>query len=184
MKPYASRFALAAALFLALFLVGGCIVVPVWWDDDHGRAPRMATMHVHVYDYYTYAPISWAEVELYRESWWTWDYLGTWHVNSSGFTSVNGGYLYDDGDGGPEELDFGLEVYAAGYYPEWFEIELDYWYPSETISFYLVPWDGCGDCWTPLEGEAQQTSERGWKLPDGRVKIGEPDEIEPDSAVE
>jgi hypothetical protein len=176
MRCNVRKLALAAALFLAMVLVSGCIVIPVWWDHND-RAPRAAIIHVHVYDYYTYAPVSWAVVELYEESWWTWDYRGSWHVNYSGYTTLNGGYLYDDHDGGPDERDFGIEVYADGYYPEWFELELDYWDSTETISFYLLPWADCGDCWTPLEGEPQETPEE-WKLPKDRVRLGEPSESE------
>ncbi len=183
MRPNAGRFALTAVLFLVLVLVSGCIFVPSWWND-HGRAPRMAVLHVHVYDYYTYAPISWAVVELYEESWWSWDYRGSWHVNPAGYVAAHGGYLYDDGRGGPEERDFGVEVSAGGYYPEWYEIELDYWYPAETLSFYMVPWDGCSDCGKPVEGEPPEIHDH--DLPAGRVRVGEPDVIEADdpAAVE
>lgn len=173
MRRNASKVGLAAVLFLVMLLASGCIVMPVWWNDYH-RTPRMAVVHVHVYDYYTFAPVSWAQVELYEESWWNWDYRGTWQVNSAGYTAVQGGYLYDDGDGGPEDRDFGMEVYAAGYYTEWFEIELDYWYPAETVSFYLVPWSDCGDCVEPLEGEPPELPER--DLPADRIRVGEQDE--------
>lgn len=187
MRPNAKATALAAVLILVLLVGSGCIVVPVWWNDHYNRAPRMSVVHVHVYDYYTYAPISWAVVELYEESWWSWNYLGSWHVGPTGYVSASGGYLYDDGDGGPEDKNFGIEVYADGYYPEWFELDLDYWYPTETVSFYLVPWYGCGDCWRPIEGQAPELPE--WDLPDGRVRVGEHDgvgasDLEPDGEAE
>jgi hypothetical protein len=172
MKRGILRAAIAAVLFLVLTMSAGCIFVPVWWDD-HGYAPRMAVVHVHVYDYYTNAPVSWAVVELFEESWWDWDYRGSWPVNMAGYTAAQGGYLYDDGDGGPEERHFGVEVSASGYYPEWYEIELDYWYPVQTLSFYLVPWDGCTDCGRNVEGERADVSEH--ELPGNRVKVGEPE---------
>ncbi|MFH1502423.1 MAG: hypothetical protein ABIG03_05185 [Candidatus Eisenbacteria bacterium] len=175
MRPKAIRTAVAAVLFLVLVLLAGCIVVPVWWDG-HNRAPRMAVVHVHVYDYYTYAPVSWAVVELYEESWWSWNYRGAWPVNMTGYTAAQGGYLYDDGSGGPQERRFGVEVSAGGYYPEWHELELDYWYPVETLSFYVVPWDDCAICGEPVEGQPPEIHDH--DLPEGRVKVGEPDAVD------
>ncbi len=177
MRPNARVAALAALLVIATAFLSGCIVVPMWWND-HYSAPRMSVIHVHVYDYYTYAPISWAVVELYEESWWDWDYIGSWHANSGGYAYVPGGYLYDET--GRDERSFGVEVYAAGYYPEWFELSLDYWYPVETLSFYLVPWADCGDCWRPTEGQAPDLPK--WDLPADRVKVGDPDGMNMDDA--
>ncbi len=174
MRPNARVAALTALIVIGAAVLSGCIVVPVWWDDHYPSAPRMSVIHVHVYDYYTYASISWAAVELYQKSWWDWDYMGTWQVNSGGYTALQGGYLYDDG--GSRERDFGVKVYAAGYYTEWFELSLDYWYPVETLSFYLVPWSDCGDCWQPTEGVAPDLPK--WDLPGDRVKIGGPDDVE------
>ncbi len=169
MRPNARVAALAAVLLTVVLLGSGCIVVPVWWNDHYDRAPRVSVIHVHVYDYYTYAPISWAVVELYEQSWWDWDYVGSWHVNPGGYTAVQGGYLYEEG--GPNDRDLGIKVYASGYYTEWFELSLDYWYPAETVSFYLVPWADCGDCWRPTEGQVPDLPK--WDLPGDRVKVGD-----------
>ena len=181
MRPKAIRVVAATVLFLVLLSASGCIFIPVWWDDGH-RVPRMAVVHVHVYDYYTYAPVSWAVVELYEQSWWNWNYRGTWPVNAAGYTAAHGGYLYEDGRSGPQARRLGVEVSAGGYYPEWYEIELDYWYPAETLSFYMVPWDGCGICGEPVDGEPPAIHDH--DLPDDRVKAGERDAVEVDDSAD
>lgn len=137
MKPTVKRSTLAAVLVLVPLLFSGCVMWPCWWCD-YDRAPRMAVVYVYVYDYFTGAPIPWATVDLYEESWWDWDYCGSWVVGPYGYTPVQGGYLYYDGPG-PDERDLGLRVSAGGYYSEWYELELDYWYPTETLHFYLLP---------------------------------------------
>jgi hypothetical protein len=170
MKPTVKKSTVAAALLLVPLLMSGCIVWPCSWCD-YDRAPRMAVVYVHVYDYYTCAPISWAAVALYEESWWDWDYCGSWPVSPSGSVAVPAGYMYDDGPG-PDERNLGLRVSAAGYYSEWYELELEYWYPTETLHFYLLPWgyrDGGED---PQVGEPEDLPES--ERPPDRVMVGEP----------
>ena len=170
MKPTAKKSTLAAALLLVPLLVSGCVVWPCWWCD-YERAPHMAVVYVHVYDYYSCAPISWATVALYEESWWEWDYCGTWPVGPYGYVAVQGGYLYDDGPG-PEERDLGIRVAASGYYSEWYELELDYWYPTETLHFYLLPWAYREGGEETGVGESEELPEG--ERPSDRVRIGEP----------
>jgi hypothetical protein len=131
---------------------------------------------VHVYDYYTFAPVSWATVELYEQSWWDWNYRGTWQVNSAGYTAATAGNLYRDGRGGPEERHLGVDVGAVGYYPEWYEVELDYWDPTVTLSFYIVPGADCGDCGRPVDGERPEIPDQ--DLPENRVKVGGPEPVD------
>ena len=175
MRPNAVKSMAAAMLFLVLAVTSGCICNPVC-PGGPGASPRPAVVHVHVYDYLTYAPVSWAVVELYEQSWWNWNYRGSWHVNGAGYTAAIGGNLFYDDCGGPEERHLGVDVSAAGYYPEWYEVELDYWDPTVTLSFYVVPWADCSDCGRPVEGERPDIPER--ELPEGRVKVGEPEAVD------
>lgn len=170
MNPTAKKSILAAALILASLIVSGCVVSPCWWCDREG-APRMAVVYVYVYDYYTCAPIPWATVDLFEEGWWDWNYCGSWAVSPYGYAVVQGGYLYYEG---PDERDLGLRVSAGGYYSEWYEVELDYWYPTETLHFYLLPRlyrDG-GEETDVGDGEDLPESAR----PEDRVMVGEPRE--------
>jgi hypothetical protein len=180
MRAIAKRLWVAAVLLAIPLFISGCICGPGWWWGDH-RHPRMATFHVYVYDYYTCAPVSWAVVEVYEEDWWDWDYVGAWSVNPAGYATAHGGYLYHDGCGGSEEKDYRILVEASGYQTEWIQIELDYWRPSETLYFYLVPWYG-----RQGESTAGDVEGKPWDLPpDGgppdRVMVGEPREGPPDS---
>jgi hypothetical protein len=161
MKPIARRTLTVLALVLTVSLLSGCIVrIEDIWCDDH---VRRATLHVYVRDYYSGAPIDWARVKLYERDWWSWDHVGTWRVNDYGYVVVRDGYLSCDGCGGPEEEDFLVVVTASGYYSEEYEIELSYYYPSETLTFYLVPWYGRDG------GEAREDG----GLQTGRVDVGE-----------
>lgn len=134
------RFFTAGVLLVAVpMMFSGCIVcIEDLFCDS--RQPRMATLHVYVLDYYSGMPIPWAEVELRESDWWSWDYQGTWHVNSSGYAAIRCGYLYPDGCGGSEEEDYRVIVYAPGYSSERYDIELSYYYPSEVLTFYLAPY--------------------------------------------
>ena len=184
MKPTTRKAMLAAVLLTAWVMASGCVVWPCWWCD-RDRAPRMAVVYVHVYDYYTCAPIPWATVALYEEGWWDWDYCGSWSVGATGYTAVPVGYVYYDGPG-PDEREIGLRVSAGGYYSEWYEVELDYWYPTETLHFYLLPWayrDGGGDPDSSAGGDelgrADPEASAPPDLPEGdrppdRVLVGEP----------
>jgi hypothetical protein len=169
MTPTAKKSMIAAALLLVPLLVSGCVMWPCWWSECE-RAPRMAVVYIHVHDYYTGAPVSWAAVALYEEGWWDWDYCGSWPVSPSGYAVVQVGYLYPDGPG-PEERDIGLRVAASGYYSEWYELELDYWYPTETLHFYLLPW-GYGGSEEPQVGEPEELPEG--QRPADRVMVGQP----------
>jgi hypothetical protein len=165
MRPIARKLVLAALLLLVPLAFGGCIVSPCWWCDE--RPPRTATLHVYVYDDVSYAPIPWAVVDLYAEDWWSWDYLGSWGVTAYGYAALTGGYLYYEGRGGPEEENYRIEVRAPGYYRETFDIGLDYWHPSESVYFYLLPYRGSSD----------DGSEKGLPpdaRPPDRVTTGEP----------
>ncbi len=178
MRSTARRFAMVAVLLIAPLMLAGCIVWPCWWCES--CPPRTATFHVYVYDYYTYVPISWAVVELYEEDWWCWGYKGSWPVNPSGYAAVHGGYLYNHGGGGPDEETFRLIVGASGYCTESVELELDYWYPSETVFFYLVRWYGRGEDpledgkWEPVELPVEER-------PADRIMVGEPREGTPEA---
>lgn len=159
------RLAVIVALLAIACCFSGCIV---WygcpWCDR--RPPRMATLHVYVSDYYTGYPVSWATVDLYEEHWWYSDYLGSWPVNGAGYAQLLGGYLYWDGEGGDEERDFLVAVRAHGYCGETYEIELDYYYPSETLHFLLVP------CYSSDDGsEPEEVPED--ERPEDRIRTGE-----------
>jgi hypothetical protein len=142
MKATARR--ISALLLVAVVvpaLLPGCIV---WLDDPwcSDYPPRMATVQVYVRDLYTGAPIPWAQVELYERDWWDWDYIGRWPVSPSGYVTVFGGYLYHDSCGGSEREDFRVVVYADGYYSDFYQVELSYYHPWETLTFYMMPWYG------------------------------------------
>lgn len=170
MRAIAKRFCFVAILLVIPLFVSGCIVRPGWWWDDHHQ-PRRATIHVYVYDYYTYAPVSWAVVELYEEVWWGWDDVGAWQVNRAGHATVGGGYLHPDGG----EEDFLIVVGASGYYTESIEIELGYWYPSETLYFYLLRWYG-QDGRSADENDGEPPEFPVDRRPPDRVRLGEPKE--------
>ena len=97
-----------------------------------------------------------------------------WH-----YTAAHGGYLHHDGCGGSEEKDFRIGVGASGYYSEWIEIELDYWRPSETLYFYLLPWYAY-DGREAGEGEGEPRELPVDERPPDRVMLGEPKEVPPD----
>ncbi|MBN2565715.1 MAG: hypothetical protein JXB46_08390, partial [Candidatus Eisenbacteria bacterium] len=86
-----------------------------------------------------------------------WDHVGTWDVDRYGYARVRDGYLYCD-DCGHQEEQFLVVVRASGYYSEDFEIELSYYHPSETLTFYLMPYYG-------REGDS------GASAPDSAVRI-------------
>jgi len=174
MRAIAKRFCVAAILLVISLFVSGCICGPGWWWDERPN-PRRTTFHVYVYDYYSYLPIPWAVVDVYQEDWWDWDYVGTWPVSRAGYAAAHGGYLYHDGCGGHEERDFRIVVGASGYETEWIEIRLDYWHPSETIYFYLVPWYG-RDSESPEEGDGKPWDLPRDEAPPDRVMVGEPKE--------
>lgn len=156
MRPNAKRlFAAGTLLLVVATLLSGCIVCV---DDPHcgDYPPKMATLYVYALDYYTGHPIHWAQVELYEFDWWNWEYLGTWSVNDAGYARLRCGYLYYDGHGGEEE-DYRVVVYAAGYCPEAYDIGLSYYYPRETLTFYLVP---CG-ARASVDGEGESSIEAG-----------------------
>jgi hypothetical protein len=160
--------------------LSGCIVCI---EDPFGcgTAGRMATLHVYARDYYTQMPISWAEVDLYERVWWDWDYQGTWPVNQGGYVTVPCGYLYRDGCGGDEEEDFRVVVHAPGYCSERYDIELSYYYSSETLTFYLVPCGakaaGGGRPVTPQEALEQSMSGPA-DGPSGKVVTGSQEQTE------
>jgi hypothetical protein len=141
MRPVAKKCLSACVLIILVSaMLSGCIVCidDIFCDN---RPPHMATLHVYVLDYYTGMPITWAHVEVSESDWWSWDYIGTWPVGPSGYANIRCGYLYPDGCGGHEEEDYRVIAYASGYCSERFTLELSYYYPSETLTFYLVP---CG----------------------------------------
>lgn len=157
-------------LLLSLFL-SGCVCSPwCWWGDD--APPRRAVIHVYVSDYYSGAPIRWAVVELAEEDWWDWDYLGAWTVNNAGYVTVYGSLLYYDGRGGPEEKDYQVRVSAGGYYTEYYELELSYYYPAESLYFYMVPAYRDGSPETDPSGTEPLDPLPEGEGPSGRVSVG------------
>jgi hypothetical protein len=160
------------------FLLSGCIVCPWCWECDN-QPPRMSMITVSVSDYYTGAPVAWASVDLYESDWWDWDYIGTWPVNSYGHTTLYGGYLYYDGNGGPEDEYFKVVVYASGYEALSYNVGLDYRHPAETLYFYLAPrYAREGDPERPEAISAEELEEDGPNGP--RVLIGVPRESLPE----
>ena len=111
MRPFAKRVLAVGVLLIVPILLSGCIVCV---DDifSDNRPPRMATLSVYAFDYFSGMPIPWAQVELYESVWWTWDYQGTWPVGPSGHTYMRCGYLYPEGCGGKHEEDYRIVVYA------------------------------------------------------------------------
>jgi hypothetical protein len=174
MRPFAKRVLVVGVLLIVPILLSGCIVCI---DDvfNDNRPPRMATLSVYALDYYSGMPIPWAEVELYESHWWTWDYQGTWPVGPSGHTYLRCGYLYPEGCGGKEEETYRVVVYASGYEVERFDIELSYYYPSETLSFYLLPRSGreAVDVEPGTLGIANEDAQESG-LAHGKVVVGEP----------
>jgi len=176
MRPSVKRLVSVGALLLLVpMLMSGCIVCIE--DDCHNRPPRMAMLYVYAVDYYTGMPLPWAEVEVYERDWWSWDYQGTWPVNQGGYASIRCGYLYDDGCGGREEEDFRVIVYAPGYCSEGYDIELSYWDPAATLTFYLMP------CYARSDGDSGESVEPGERSQEeinalapgetpGRVEVG------------
>lgn len=167
MRQTARKLVTATVLLLVPALLGGCIVCV---EDNFcdNRPPRMATLDVYVLDYYSGFPVSWATVELRERDWWSWDYLGSWPTNPAGYARLYGGYLYNDGCGGDDEEDFKVVVRASGYHYEEYEIELSYYYPHETLTFYLLPW-------LPRDGapDDDARSDVPEDLPAGKVVVGE-----------
>lgn len=186
MRPTAKvslrRFLTAGVLLLTIsVMLSGCIVCIE--DPYCGPAPRMATLQVYVLDYYTGRPIPWAEVELYERDWWNWNYQGVWPVSSAGYASILCGYLYYDGYGGSEEEYFRVAVYASGYCYEYYDIGLSYYYPSEMLTFYLVPCSAreAGDADPGVRGEAGDLEDAGspeTARPAGKVVVGAPEQAE------
>ena len=176
MRPIVKRLLVATVVLVVVpALFSGCIVCveDLFYDN---RPPRMATVHVYVLDYYSGAPIPWASVEIYERDWWSWDYIGAWPVGITGYTVVPAGYLYYDGCGGPDEEDFRIITRASGYYSEEFVLELSYYYPSETLTFYLVPWQGReGVGGEKLDDVGEPTDVF---RPEGKVVKGTPDGAE------
>lgn len=178
MNAITARTRVAAILLTVPLFVSGCICRPDCWWGRHPQ-PRQATLHVYVYDYYTYNPVSWAVVELCEEDGWSWDHVGTWPVNSVGHAMVRDGYLYHDGCCGSDDREFLVEVGAHGYHFESIEIELDYWHPSETLYFYLVPWYCCDGRPAPDDqGEPPELPID--QRPPDRVMVGSPKEGAPE----
>ena len=180
MRPRAKRFLIAGVLLLTVsVMLSGCIVCVE--DTCHdGRPPRMATLQVYALDYYTGTPIPWAQVELYESDWWTWDYEGTWSVGPSGYVVIPCGYMYPDGCSGQSEEDYRVVVYASGYHTERYDIELSYYYPSEVLSFYLMPYYA-RDAGEGAPGTEDGSGLGGAEAPEptevrGKVVVGEPEE--------
>lgn len=175
MRPVAKRFLTAVLLFLmASVFLSGCIVcVDDLFTDN--RPPRMATLQVYARDYFTGAPLPWAQVELYENDWWNWFHLGTWPTDQSGYTQLPCGYMYYDGRGGQEEEDFRVIVYAQGYATEGYDIELSYYYPSEMLTFYLMPYYAREAGQTESGAESGEAGLRGADSAEsmGRVVVGE-----------
>jgi hypothetical protein len=160
MKPIARITLAAIALALVASLLSGCIINIE--DIGCGDRVRRATLYVYVRDYYSGAPIRCARVELYERGWWSWDYIDSWGVNDYGYAAVRGGYLSYDTCGGYEEERYLVVVSAPGYCTTEYEIELSYYYPSETLTFYLVPWYGREGGKVPASGGNEA----------GRVDVG------------
>ena len=172
------RFFTAGVLLLTIpMMFSGCIICI---EDPFcdSRPPRTATLHVYALDYYSGMPIPWAVVELYERDWWSWDYQGTWQVNSAGYAALRCGYLYLDGYGGSEEEDFRVVVRASGYSSERYDIELSYYYPSEVLTFYLAPYAPREDGDTESGSRRQSAGLDGAVTPQtdqpaGKVVVGE-----------
>jgi len=166
MRSKAKKLGVVLLMLAVPLLLSGCICWPCWWDD---APPHRAMIHVYVYDYYSGMPISWAVAELYEDDFWCWDYVGSWPTDPGGHAMLYGGYLEHDGCAGCDSETYRIVVSASGYYVESCEFRLDYYHPTESIYFYLLPCycrDGADD------GEAPDLPET--ERPDGRVLIGQP----------
>jgi hypothetical protein len=171
MRPTARRFwAILAVLIVSAFLSGCIVWTDCWWCDHY--PPRLAKIHIYVSDIWCGLPVSWASVALYERDWWTWDYLGTWSVDAGGHVTVCGDYLERDDCGGCDGDDYRVVVSAPGYFSESYEVELDYYHPSETLYFYLLPC--CGREGTVVAQEGENAAERQEQTLQGRVTVGEP----------
>jgi hypothetical protein len=181
MRPTVRRFwTILTVLIVAMFLSGCIVWTDCWWCDHY--PPRQAKVHVYVNDIWCGLPISWASVALYERDWWTWDYLGTWSADAAGHVTVYGDYLERDDCGDCDGEDYRLVVSAPGYFSESFVIELDYYHPSETLYFYLVPC--CGrDGEIVAEGEVNADRTPDHELP-GRVVVGGPTTETPELSKE
>ena len=158
--------------------MSGCIVWldDVWCDD---YPPRMATVHVYALDYYTGTPIPWAVAELYERDWWDWDRISRSPVDGYGQAVLYGGYLYRDECGGADEEDFRVVVYADGYYSDYYQVELSYHHPWETLTFYMLPWYGRDAAAEKPTDEDTPQSESDYVFPEGdaerphgRIEVG------------
>jgi hypothetical protein len=166
-------------LVLVPVMLSGCIVCveDIFCDN---RPPHMATLHVYVLDYYTGMPITWANVEVSESDWWSWDYIGTWPVGPSGYANIRCGYLYPDGCGGDEEEDYKVVAYASGYGSMRYDLELSYYHPVETLTFYLAPYGaregGEGRPDSGLDEAVEDTAGKQETTSPGKVLVGEPEQ--------
>jgi hypothetical protein len=175
MRPSVKKLVAAGAALLVIpIMLSGCIVCIEDLCGNH--PPRMAMLHVYAVDYYSGVPVPFAQVELYERDWWSWDYQGTWPVNQGGYAGIRCGYLYYDGCGGREDEDFRVIVYAPGYDTEGYDIELSYYYPAETLTFYLMPYYAkgaeAGGNFEPGSRTEEEVEALGPGQSTGRVEIG------------
>ena len=77
--------------------------------------------------------------------------------------------MYPDECSGQSEEDYRVVVYASGYHTERYTIELSYYYPSEVLSFYLMPY------YARDAGEAAPGTEDGSGI--GGAEAPEPTEV-------
>lgn len=138
MRPVVRKLCLTLMFIIVVVLVSGCNVCPVPWCEEE-YPPHRGVFHVYVYDYYTGYAIDWAEVDLYRDGLYDWEYLGTWFVDEGAYAQIQADLLYRYAWGGPEAVCYSVDVFADDYYSEYYEICLDYYYPSEALHYYLVP---------------------------------------------
>ena len=166
MRATVKKTCILLLVFAIPLLLSGCICWPCCWSD---APPRRAIIHVYVYDYYSGAPVSWAVAELYEEDWWYWDYIGSWAMDPGGHAVLYGEYL----DGGEcsdcDSETYRIVVTASGYYGEACEFRLDYYHPSESVYFYLLPYYGREDAGG---AEAPAIPEDEGRL--DRVLVGQP----------
>ncbi len=177
MRPIVRRLVVPAIAVAVTTVMSGCIVCPGAWCDV--EPPREAALHVYASDYWTGAPVYWAEVDLLVAGWPDWDYVGTWLVDRGGYVPVYAGPLFRDGHGGPEGRTYRLEVFAGGYYREWFEIDLDYYYPAETVYFYLYPLHPGREVVPGDDGNEERMALPEGEGPPDRVRVGEPRDENP-----
>ncbi len=185
MRPRVRKLFMALMFVIVSVLVSGCIVCPVPWCEQV-YPPHGAVFHVSVYDYYTGYPIDWAEVDLYRDGLYDWEFLGTWSVDNGGYAQVRADFLYRYARGGPETVCYSVDVFADGYYSEYYEVCLDYYRPSESLHYYLVPLPPYAR--DHADGGQSDVDRSGRpRLPEGagpadRVMVGEPREEATESA--